>query len=389
MSTISFATKGTFYNDVKGRVNRYFDENQLSKKGDWRLYSKTAIIFSLIGLSYYWAVFQAAGIGSALAAIVVLAQGLALVGFNVMHDGSHGSYSSSRRINWLMGFTLDLVGGSNKMWRASHNVSHHMFTNIDGHDADLFTNGLLRFSPVQPHKLHHRLQQIYLFLIYGFISLWWVTTRDIEYFIFKVGPKENRTTLTTKEGLLLIATKIFYYTVALGIPMMFHSVTNVLLCFLFSHLVLGLTLTTVFQLAHTTENVAFPEPAANSTQIENEWAAHQVETTADFAPNSRFAAWYLGGLNYQIEHHLFSSISHVHYPALSKIVREACADHGVKYFCYPTFTSALAAHLRFIARMGRPDEGRAARTLEPLEAEPLLTEPALTSASDIAAQPSL
>jgi linoleoyl-CoA desaturase len=353
LAQLSFSTHSAFYRDLRQRVDRYFEESGISPKGDGRLHLKTAIICAVVVVSYVWAVFLAQSLWSAAVACFVLAQGISLVGANIMHDGAHGAYSESPRVNWWMGFTLDLLGGSNKMWRISHNISHHMFTNIEGYDVDLFTNGLLRLSPVQERKPFHRFQPYYLFIVYSGVSLWWVTTRDIEYFFFKKGAR-NSATLTRSQVGLLILTKIVYFAIALVLPMTLHSPAAVTLAFLFTHVVAGITLTTVFQLAHTTENVAFPEPEATSQRMGSEWAVHQVETTADFAPNSRLAAWYLGGLNFQIEHHLFSHVSHVHYPAISRIVRQACAEHGVRYQCYPSFRAALKAHLDFVARMGRP-----------------------------------
>jgi linoleoyl-CoA desaturase len=345
-----FPHRGEFYNDVKARVNRYFDQNRIQPTGDRQLHIKTAVIFAAAALSYAWIVFGAQSwIGGAIGCFV-LAQAIALIGFNVMHDGAHGAYSSSRRINWWMAFTLDLLGGSNKMWRTSHNVSHHMFTNIDGYDVDLFSNGLLRLSPAQTRLPHHRFQLFYVFAVYALTSLWWVTTRDVEYFVFKKGQHRIRAKLTLGESALLAASKLLYYAIALGVPMAFHPTASVLLGFLLTHLAAGLTLGTVFQLAHTTEVVAFPRPTGGS--MEREWAVHQVETTVDWAPNSRIAAWYCGGLNFQIEHHLFSHVSHVHYPAISRIVREACADHRIRYHSHPSFWAALKAHLRFIAAMG-------------------------------------
>jgi len=352
LDKISFPARSDFYGHVKARINQYFSENHLSRKGDFRLHLKTAIILSIVVSAYVFVVFHAWSFWTALAGCAVLSQGIALIGFNIMHEGSHGAYSESPKVNWLMGFMLDLVGGSNVMWRTSHNVSHHTFTNIDGHDVDLFSNGLLRLSPRQEWKRHHRFQKFYFFVIYGVLTLWWVTTRDFEYFVLKRGPRQVQRALPAIDAVLLVLTKVFYFSFALVIPIWHHPVSSVLLGFAFTHLLLGLTLTTVFHLAHTTENVEFPEPVPQKNEIQKEWAVHQVETTTNFSPESRFAAWYLGGLNYQVEHHLFASISHVHYPAISKIVREVCEEHGIAYRCYPTFWSALAAHGRFMKSMG-------------------------------------
>ncbi|MEL6823988.1 MAG: fatty acid desaturase, partial [Calditrichota bacterium] len=139
------------------------------------------------------------------------------------------------------------------------------------------------------------------------------------------------------------------------IPMFFHPVLNVLVFFLVSHFVLGLTMAVVFQLAHLVDGNDFPLPDPETGEIENEWAIHEVETTANFSPRSRLAAWYCGGLNFQIEHHLFPKVCHVHYPAISKIVEKTCKDFQVQYVSYPTFRSALKAHYEHLKLLGLPD----------------------------------
>jgi linoleoyl-CoA desaturase len=145
------------------------------------------------------------------------------------------------------------------------------------------------------------------------------------------------------------------------LPLFFHPLLHVLIAFLCIHLVLGFTLSIVFQLAHTVEGNTFPKPDKDTGNIENEWAIHQVETTANFAPKSKFAAWYQGGLNFQIEHHLFSNISHIHYPAISKIVEKTCREFGISYVSFPTVWSAVVGHYRFLKDMGkRPENIRVA-----------------------------
>ena len=137
------------------------------------------------------------------------------------------------------------------------------------------------------------------------------------------------------------------------LPLFFHPLLHVLIAFVGIHLVLGFTLSIVFQLAHTVEGNTFPAPHKETGNIENEWAIHQVETTANFAPRNKLAAWYQGGLNFQIEHHLFSNICHIHYPAISKIVEETCHELGISYVSYPTVRSAISGHYRFLREMGK------------------------------------
>jgi linoleoyl-CoA desaturase len=116
-----------------------------------------------------------------------------------------------------------------------------------------------------------------------------------------------------------------------------------------------MTLSVVFQVAHCVEEAEFPLPRAGTGLIENAWAIHQVETTVDFARRSRVAAWLLGGLNFQIEHHLFPRISHVNYPAISKVIEETCRDFGVRYVEFTSFRAGIGSHFRWLRRMGKLD----------------------------------
>ena len=161
------------------------------------------------------------------------------------------------------------------------------------------------------------------------------------------------------EGLRFFFMKFFYVGYALLLPLMFHPVSHVLLTFVAVHLLIGFTLSIVFQLAHTVERNTFPIPDTYTGTISREWAMHEVETTADFAPHNLLLTWYVGGLNFQIEHHLFPRICHVHYPAISTIVRETCQEFSLPYVCYPTLRSAIAAHYHFLKTMGcRPTNAR-------------------------------
>jgi linoleoyl-CoA desaturase len=160
---------------------------------------------------------------------------------------------------------------------------------------------------------------------------------------------------SVSEATLFFLTKFFYFGYMLVLPMFFHPVWQVLAFFIIVHLVLGFTMAIVFQLAHIVGDNTFPAPNPQDGSIDNEWAIHEVETTADFAPKNRIAAWYLGGLNFQIEHHLFPRICHIHYPALSRIVEATCRDFGIKYVSYPTIWAAIVAHYRFVKELGRSE----------------------------------
>lgn len=317
------------------------------------MYVKTAIVLLWLAASYVLLVFFSASFIMALITAFFVAQGFVLVGFNIMHDANHGSYSERKGINRLMGYTLDLIGGSSHLWKHKHNVLHHTYTNVAELDDDLDTGGLLRLSPEQEWKPWHKFQQWYAFPLYSLLTISWLTFYDFQkLFTGRIGNHKLPQTLL-RDKLFFFLTKVFYFTYTIAIPLFFHPVLHVLLVFLAVHIVTGITLAVVFQLAHTTPATEFPAADANSGKLPEDWATHQIKTTADFAQNNPVVSWYLGGLNYQVEHHLFSRICHVHYPALSKIVKQTCDEFSIRYHSFPTVRAAFMAHWRFLRDLGQ------------------------------------
>lgn len=353
MKKISFPARPDFYKTVRKRIDQYFVEQQLPRTGNWKIYLKSAVILAWLLVSYALLVFFSTSLILAVISAFALAQGFVLVGFNIMHDANHGSFSRSKKVNNVMGLTLDLIGGSRMLWRQKHNILHHTYTNIEELDDDLHSNGLLRLSPQQDWRPWHRFQHLYAFPLYSLLTLSWVTFSDFnKFFSGRIGKYELRKP-SASETALFFLTKIFYFGYMLVLPLFFHPLLHVLVAFVGIHLILGFTLSIVFQLAHTVEGNSFPQPDEATSAIENEWAIHQVETTANFAPRNKLATWYQGGLNFQIEHHLFSNISHIHYPAISKIVERTCRESGVSYVSYPTVRSAVVAHFQFLRNLGK------------------------------------
>ena len=353
MPQIRFPARGGFHETVKQRVEQYFTDSRRSTTGDWRLFVKTGVILAWLAGSYALLVFGSTSLLVTVLAVFALAQGCALVGFNIMHDGAHGSYAHSTTINRLMGGMLNVIGGSQMLWRHKHNRLHHIYTNIHTLDNDLQTNGLLRFSPGQPWRPWHRFQHYYAFALYSLLTLSWVTIGDCRKLLSgRIGHSTLRQPTRADIGVFCF-TKMGYFGYALLLPLYFHPWQHVLLAFVGVHLLLGVTLSVVFQLAHTVERTSFPTPDAHTGMMPKEWAVHEVETTANFAPHNPWVTWYLGGLNFQIEHHLFARVCHIHYPAISTIVAETCHAFALPYVCYPTVRSAIAAHYRFLKTLGR------------------------------------
>lgn len=355
MERVTYTGRSPFYQDLKQRVAACFEESGRQPTGNASLYLKTIVCAGGFVGCYLWLLLGANTWMGALLGVVGAALTMSMTGFNVMHDGAHGAYSASPRINWLMAYTLDLLGGSNFLWRQKHNILHHTYTNVDQLDRDLQSSGMMRMSPDQPWHPAHRWQHLYALPLYSLHTFFWVIFRD--YVAFRQGRAGpvRLATPTTGDRVAFYGAKGFYYAYALVLPCWFHPVSTVLLAYTGVHLVAGVVLSIIFQLAHTTDGPRFPQ--ADNDEVEEAWAVSQVETTADFAHGNRLLSWCVGGLNYQIEHHLFPRVSHVHYPALAPIVQQACADHGVRYQNHPTLRAAVAAHFRFLQQMGRPPVG--------------------------------
>lgn len=281
-----------------------------------------------------------------------LALSIAGVGFNIQHDGSHGGYSSSKVVNRMMASALDLVGGSSYFWHWKHNVLHHSFPNIAGADDDINVGPLARLAPSQKRYGFHRFQQFYMWALYGVVTLKWQMVDDfVEFAKGKVGEKH----VPRPEGVELAIFwlgKLWFFLIALVIPAMFHPLWVVVLFYVATSVGLGIVLGTTFQLAHCVEEADFPVPEGTPPHIDAEWAIHQIQTTMDFAPRNRFLTWYLGGLNYQVEHHLFPRVSHAHYPALAPIVKAMCAQYGIAYNACESVAAAARSHYRWLKQMG-------------------------------------
>ena len=316
------------------------------------MYVKTLVILAWFAASYCALLFLAANWWQATLLAISLGFSAAAIGFNIQHDGGHQAYSERNSINKLMGMTLEMLGASSYIWDQKHNVIHHTYANITGFDEDIQLGFLGRLSPHQRRLKFHRLQHFYLWLLYGFITIKWHTYDDFrDLFRGKIGeqpfPRPRGWQLATFFG-----GKAVFFSLAFVLPLMFHSLLPVLFCYALASMIQGVTLSVVFQLAHCVEEAEFPLPEPETGKIENEWAIHQVQTTVDFARKSRLVSWFTGGLNFQIEHHLFPRICHLHYPALSKLVEETCAEFGVRYQTHEKLSASIASHYRWLRYMG-------------------------------------
>ncbi len=313
------------------------------------MYAKAAALVGASVWSYWVLVFQAQTPLAVLLSGTLLSLALVGIGFNIQHDGNHGTFSRRPWVNRLAGFTLDLIGASSYFWKDKHNHNHHVYTNIPGEDADIHLGPMARLSADQPWFWWHRYQHVYLWVLYTFVHLRYLYS-DLQR--LALGKNDGLTAGYPKGADMawLVGGKAFFLTVAFAIPLTRHTVGHVLGVYVLVSMGMGLIFSVVFQLAHTVDVVE--HPVATDLDHRPEWVVHQIATTANFATGSRLATFLLGGLNHQREHHLFPRVAHVHYPALERVVREVCDEHGVPCRENVTLTDALRSHYRYVREMG-------------------------------------
>ena len=351
-SRLTFGRDNAFQKELRRRVDEYFRNTGRRQRDCPAMYLKSAIILTAFAGFYLLLVFVAATWWQALPLAVLLGLAMAAVGFNIEHDGGHHSYSNHAWINRLMAMTLDLIGGSSYVWHWKHDVVHHTYVNITGHDADIDVPFFARLTPHQRRLGFHRWQQFYLWPLYGVNVIKWHLYDDFRDVILgRIGatrmPRPKRWEL-----MRFIGGKALFFTLAFGLPLLVHPIGIVLLFYSVTVILAGVVVSVVFQLAHCVEEAEFPLPQEDSSSMENAWAIHQVETTVDFARRSRLESWLLGGLNFQIEHHLFPRVCHINYPAISPLVEQTCRDFGVRYGEHVSFRAGLVSHFRWLRRMG-------------------------------------
>lgn len=357
ISSIKFNVKDRpeFFKELRKRVNKYFKENNISRYANLNMKLKTVFMLALYFTPF---IMLLTGVISspwlALLMWALMGFGMSGLGLSVMHDANHGSYSKNQTVNKMLGGVIIFIGGYSPNWKMQHNVLHHSFTNIDGYDEDL-ESGLIRLSPHQKRLGIHKFQAFYAPLFYGLMTVYWSIAKDFDQIIrYKKKNLLAGQGLTFKKGLTqVILNKIVYFGVMLVLPLLLIDLPwwHVLIGYFVMHYICGLVLAFIFQLAHVIEETDFYD-ADKDSSVENNWAIHQMKTTANFANNNRILSWLIGGLNFQVEHHLFPNICHVHYKKISEIVKETAAEFKVPYNQHKTFFKALKSHFVLINQLG-------------------------------------
>ncbi len=345
----------SFGSAVRARVNASFKANGAHTKGGARLLPKLLSMVLLFIAPLVVLLLVPMSTWMALGLVLLLGVGMAGVGMGVMHDALHGASSRRPWVNDLLGGSMYLLGSDPFTWKIQHNGAHHTHTNVDGVDQDIDPPDLLRFSEHAPLWRVHRYQHVYSFFFYGLLTL--VKLGNDFFSLARVARsgdaryKGRRLPVDMAVMTLVKAAHLFLF---IGLPLLLTSFSwwQVLLGFVLMHFTCSVILGTVFQLAHVVEGATQPVADANGV-IPNDWAVHELLTTADFAPRSRWLTWYTGGLNFQVEHHLFPSISHLHYPRIAEIVQRTAEEYGLPYNVKPTLLIALGSHVRRLRELGR------------------------------------
>jgi linoleoyl-CoA desaturase len=355
--TVRFSTtKPEFYSTLNQRVNEYFKTRKLNRNGNTEMFIKTVFMFSLYLIPYFLMITGVVtGLWMMFGLCVVMGIAIGGIGLSVMHDANHGAYSNRPWVNNLLGLSLNVVGGNAFNWKVQHNVLHHTYTNIHDVDEDISPRGVLRLSPHGEWKSFHRYQHFYAWFFYGLMTLVWVLVKDYVRIVKyqKDGLVKKQKANIVTEWTVLILSKAIYVVYIFVIPLFVLSVTwwQILIGFLVMHYIAGFILAIIFQPAHVIDGTEYPLPDTEG-KMDNSWAIHQLHTTTNFANNSRLFSWYVGGLNFQVEHHLFPGVCHVHYRKLSSIVEGTAREFGLPYKSERTFIDALKGHASLLKQLG-------------------------------------
>jgi linoleoyl-CoA desaturase len=371
-TTIKFNTshEQEFWQTLRKRVQEYFKTHKKDKTGDYRLYLKTILMFSVffggIGCVYSSASSSLLTLGG----YVLIGLGQAGIGLCVMHDAMHGAFSKLKWVNRIMQHSMTLIGGNRTTWKIQHNLKHHAFTNIYELDEDIADKPFLRFSPYSNLRGWHKYQHIYAWILYCISVLAWLYRKDfVQLEVYRKQGMPQKMGYNHLFTLLkMIGAKLVFIWAILIVPILWGaSIWAVITGFILAHMLSGLLISTVFQLAHVVECTEHDHLPSGDI-MEHSWAVQQLRTTANFAPQDPIVTWLTGGLNHQVEHHLFPTYSHVHYPALAKLVRQTASDYGLPYNANPTFSGALKSHYRMLKMLGITDGGayKNRQTLQPV-----------------------
>ena len=353
---VSFAKERNpeFKKALYGRVNQYFSSKGISKHHTPGMLSKTLVMLLIYFLPFIAILTISMPVWTVMILFFIMGFGISGIGMSVMHDANHGGYSGNQKVNRWMGLTMNLIGADAYNWKIKHNKLHHVFTNVYGKDEDIDSRVVLRFAYAAPLKKYHKFQYLYAWFFYALMTFSMVfgdIPKRIKY--RKRGITNIPYGAYLRSMAWLVFSKLIYFAMIVGLPLVFTSLLwwQVLLGFVIMHLTAGLILSLIFQMAHVVEGPQQTLPDANG-KLPDSLLALQLKSTSDFSRKNKILSWYVGGLNFQVEHHLFPRICHVHYPAISQIVEATTREFNMPYYVYDSFADAFRSHVRTLKKLG-------------------------------------
>ena len=342
-----FQKESEFSQMLKQRVREHLYEDKNGRAADFKVWAKAVLLLLVCAMLYLSILFAQCTLLMRTGLVISFSVATLLLGLNVMHEAAHGNYSIKPWINRTLALVFDLFGISSDLYMIKHTQFHHNYTNIYGHDGDISETPLIRMSTQQTWMPIHRLQVYYTPLLYSLITITW-TFSDISRLISgKVGTYSfRRPDRVTVARILFFKMISIYLTYIL--PIQILGLSQAIFFILLFHLAVGVILALIFQVAHVHQQGKY-----DYSEAQSDWFIHQLQTSADFSTNSPVANWLCGGLNLQVIHHLFPNVSYRHYPAIRKIVKELCVQHGIRYIEFPTLASAVVAHFTWLQQLAK------------------------------------
>ncbi|MCO4294788.1 fatty acid desaturase [Solitalea sp. MAHUQ-68] len=356
-SSVKFKKEGKndFYPILKQRVNSYFEQNNVSRYANTSYFFKITLFITLFFGTYFNLIFRVHSIWGIYLSYVTLGVLVVLIFLNVVHDAAHEAVFRNKKANRVLVHFLEVFGTNNYIWRMRHLESHHIYPNMFGYDVDIKQSNLVRIADNSPYIKFHKFQHLYMPLLYFSYTLNWTLVRDFrDIFDKEMGPKKD-VSHPFFQVLVLIGAKLFYFFYMLVLPSILLpcSFWIVLGAFLTMHITSSFLALMALISSHVGENAVFPQ-ADNEGKMEHTWSEHQLLVTADFAPNSKIVTAMMGGFNLHVAHHLFPTVSHVHYPMITQIVRETAEEFGVSYRSM-SLGEAMLSHWKLLKKNSSVD----------------------------------
>ncbi|HZY80020.1 MAG TPA: acyl-CoA desaturase [Cyclobacteriaceae bacterium] len=277
-----------------------------------------------------------------------------LLAFNASHDAAHRTFSRRPWVNELIyTITFNLQGVNGHLWKIRHKSSHHLFPNVDGCDADIDDNPMIRLSPTQPRYWWHRYQHLYATGLYFLYTLHWIFIKDFIYLNKKDLANLRDLKHSRSLAIRLISWKAFYFVYMLALPVYFadSSWSAVLIAFFIMHCTVSIFFVLTLIISHLCMETKFPVADENGL-LPYGYHQHQLEVSMDYHPTSRLANWIFGGFNSHSAHHLFPHLPHTLYAKITPLIQTASKKYNYAYNEL-SLLAGICSHYRYLRKLGK------------------------------------